>query len=75
MIQHFGKILIVFGCVIAGIGIMLRFNDKIPFLGKLPGDIYISKENYQVFFPITTSIIVSIFVSGVLWLLSYLSKK
>ncbi|MBI5476460.1 MAG: DUF2905 domain-containing protein [Ignavibacteriales bacterium] len=75
MTQHLGKILIILGIVITGIGILLRFTDKIPFIGKLPGDISINKENYQIFFPITTSIILSILLTGIIWLLSYLSKK
>ena len=70
-----GKILIVFGFVIVGLGVLLMFSDKIPFIGKLPGDINIKKDNVQVYFPITTSIIVSVIVSLVLWLISFLNKK
>ncbi len=71
----FGKILVVFGLVIVGIGVLLMFVDKIPFIGKLPGDINIKKDNFQFFFPITTSIIISIVLSLVMWVISYLSKK
>lgn len=69
--QPMGRMLIVFGVVIAGIGLVLIFFDRIPFLGKLPGDINIRRENFQFFFPITSSII----VSAVLWLFSYLKGK
>ncbi len=75
MMSSFGKLLLVFGCVIAGIGMLLMFSDKIPFLGKLPGDINIKKDNFQVYIPITTSIIISIVLSLVMWLISFLSKK
>ena len=71
----FGKILVVFGFVIVGIGVLLMFSDKIPFIGKLPGDINIKKDNFQFYFPITTSIIVSILLSLIMWLISYFSKK
>jgi hypothetical protein len=71
----FGKILVVFGFVIIGIGVLLMFSDKIPFIGKLPGDINIKKDNFQFYFPITTSIIISILLSLIMWLISYFSKK
>jgi len=74
-VAPFGRILVVFGLVIVGVGILLMFIDKIPFLGKLPGDINIKKDNFQFYFPITTSIVISIVVSLVMWLISYLNKK
>jgi len=71
----FGKILIGFGLVIVGVGVLLMFVDKIPFIGKLPGDINIKKDNFQFYFPLTTSIIISVVLSLVMWLVSYLNKK
>jgi hypothetical protein len=70
-----GKTSVVLGLVIVGIGLMMMYSDKVPFLGKLPGDIYIKKENYQIFVPITTSILASILISLILWLLSFFGKK
>jgi len=70
-----GKTLVVFGVVIAGVGLILTFFDKIPLLGKLPGDINIKRENVRFFFPITSSIIISIIISAALWLFSYLKGK
>jgi hypothetical protein len=49
--------------------------DKIPFLGKLPGDINIKKDNFQFYFPITTSIVISLILSVIVWLLSIINKK
>jgi uncharacterized protein HemY len=73
--QPIGKVLVVFGLVIAGLGLALMFFDKIPFLGKLPGDITIRRENFRFFFPITSSIIVSIVLSAILWLISHFKGK
>jgi len=73
--QVFGKLLIVFGLIIVGLGVLLMFFDKIPLIGKLPGDINIKKDNFQFYFPITTSIVLSILVSLILWLLSLFSRK
>ena len=73
--QTMGKMLVVLGIVIAGLGVGLNFFDKIPFLGKLPGDISIKRENFQLFFPITSSVIISIVIGAVLWLFSNLKGK
>ena len=73
--QSVGKLMVMFGVVLAAAGVMMMFMDKIPLVGKLPGDITIKKENFQFYFPVTTSIVVSIVISLVLWLVSAMSKK
>jgi len=65
--QPFGKIFVITGIVIVIVGLLLMFSDKIPFLGKLPGDITIKRENYTVYIPIATSIIISILISLILY--------
>jgi hypothetical protein len=70
-----GRILVVAGCVIVGLGMLLMFSDKIPLIGKLPGDISIKREHFQVYIPITTSILVSVVLSVIVWLVSFLNKK
>lgn len=54
-----GKMLILAGLMLAAIGILFLFADKIPYLGRLPGDIYIKRDRFSFYFPITTSIIIS----------------
>lgn len=59
-----GKSLIYIGLVMLLIGIVLAFSDKLPFsLGRLPGDIIYKKGDSTFYFPITTSIIISIVLS------------
>jgi len=58
-----GKTLIVFGVVLALLGGLLLFADKLPFLGKLPGDIVIRRERWSFYFPLTTSIVISILLT------------
>ncbi|GFO54316.1 hypothetical protein GMSM_13230 [Geomonas sp. Red276] len=65
---QFGKSLIVIGLVIALIGVILTLAGRIPWLGRLPGDIYVKRENFTFYFPLATSIIVSIVLSFILWL-------
>jgi len=73
--QFLGKSLVLFGVILALVGLLLVFSDKIPWLGKLPGDIHIKRENFELWFPITTSLIVSVLLSLVLWLISYFKGK
>ena len=61
-----GKLLIIAGCILLLIGVIMIFFDKIPFLGKLPGDIAIRKKNMTIYFPIVTSILLSIFLTIIL---------
>lgn len=68
--QIAGKRLVLFGGILAAIGFLLMFSDRIPLLGKLPGDITIRRDNIQVIFPITTSIVLSVLISVVLWAIS-----
>lgn len=63
-----GKSLIVIGLVIAAIGLLLTLAGKIPWLGRLPGDIFIKKDNFTFYFPLATSILISIILSLLLWL-------
>jgi hypothetical protein len=71
----FGKMIVGLGLVIVGVGVLMMFSEKIPFLGKLPGDISVKKDNFHFYFPLTTSIIISIVLSAVLWLISFMNKK
>lgn len=70
-----GKMLVMFGGIFLVVGLALILFDKIPYIGKLPGDISIKKDNFQFYFPLTTSIIISIVLSIVLWLITYLKGK
>ena len=61
-----GRALLVIGVVIVGIGLLLVLAPKIPFVGRLPGDIRIERDGLTVFIPIGTMIVLSILVSVVI---------
>ncbi len=67
-----GKILIIFGVFFVVLGLVFVFWGKIPFLGKLPGDIVIKRENFVFYFPITTSILLSVILSIIFYVISKL---
>ena len=64
--SSFGKILIIIGVVIAGIGGLVLLSGKIPWIGRLPGDFYYKGKNFTFYFPLATSIIISIILTIIL---------
>ena len=68
-LQPLGRLLIVLGLVIAGLGLLLSLGGRIPGLGRLPGDIAVERGNVRLYIPLATSILLSLIVTGVLWLL------
>jgi hypothetical protein len=65
-----GRTLIFLGLLLAGIGVIVLLLGKIPGVGRLPGDILIQRKNFTFYFPIATSILISVFLSFLFWLLS-----
>lgn len=65
-----GKGLIVLGLVLAALGGLLWAGGKVPFLGRLPGDIRIEGGHFNLYFPFTTCLLLSAVGSLILWLLS-----
>jgi Protein of unknown function (DUF2905) len=69
MNTSFGKLIILIGLCIVILGaVIYLFHDKLHWIGRLPGDIRIERENFRFYFPITTLIIFSILFSLLIWL-------
>ena len=66
---EFGKILIYLGIFLVVVGVILSFAGRIPWLGQLPGDIYIQRERFSFYFPITTGLLISAILTLVLYFL------
>ncbi len=69
-LSHLGKILITIGVLIIILGGLLLLIGKVPWIGKLPGDFVWRGKNVSFFFPLTTSILISIVLSLILWLIN-----
>ena len=67
-IQHIGKILLITGIVIAAFGGLFLLSGKIPWLGRLPGDIFFQRKNYSFYFPLATSLLISLLLTILFWL-------
>lgn len=66
--SHPGWTLIVVGLLIIGAGVVWLLGPNLPWLGRLPGDIVIERENGRFYFPITTCLLLSALLSIVMWL-------
>jgi membrane protein implicated in regulation of membrane protease activity len=63
-----GRLLIILGVVLILAGLLLTYGGRIPWLGKLPGDIRIERENFSFYFPLATSLLVSLILSLLFWI-------
>jgi hypothetical protein len=80
--EGFGRILIAVGLAVATVGVLIVFSDRIPgvgaffgWFGKLPGDVSIKREQFSFHFPIVTSLVLSVILSLVFYLLSWLFRR
>ena len=64
-----GKLLIVVGLLIAAVGVVIVLAGRLPWVGRLPGDVYIQRGNWTFSFPLATSIVVSFVLTLLFWLI------
>jgi hypothetical protein len=67
-VQHIGRVLLISGAVMALVGALFLFSTKLPWIGRLPGDIVIHRKNFTFYFPLATTILISIFLTLLFWL-------
>lgn len=65
---YIGKLLIGLGIVMIAIGVLFLAAGKLPFIGRLPGDIMVQKKNFTFYFPLATSILLSLLLTFLFWL-------
>jgi len=62
-VSDLSKTLIFFGLILVGMGVFSIFFDKVPGLGKLPGDIFLRRGSFTFYFPVTTCILLSLILT------------
>lgn len=67
--QHLGRLLIIFGGVIVIAGVLMMLAGKLPWVGRLPGDIVLHRKNFTFYFPLATSILISLLLTLLFWIL------
>ena len=69
-----GWFIVGVGLLIAVIGLGYVFLPSLPWIGRLPGDIVIERENFRFYFPLATCILLSLVLTGIMWLVRYFSR-
>lgn len=69
-LSYAGKMLMMLGGVIFVLGLVMSLTHKIPFLGRLPGDIVVQRRNFTFYFPLATSLVISAVLSLLFWVWS-----
>ena len=69
-LNDIGKLLVYVGAIMLILGVAVILAGKIPWLGRLPGDIYIQRRNVTFYFPLATSLLLSVVLSLLLYFLS-----
>jgi len=70
-----GRVLMVVGGLLLGLGFLLTMTDTIPLVGRLPGDITLRGEGWAVYAPLATSLVLSIVLTLAISLVSWLSRR
>lgn len=73
--EQIGKTVMILAGLLFVVGLVLYFSVKIPFIGRLPGDIHIKKENFSFYFPLTTGILLSLLLTLILWLIRWFRDR
>ena len=74
-LRETGKILILLGVALAGVGALLAFGGKLPLrLGRLPGDIVYQGRNGSLYFPVVTCILLSVVLSLLMWVVNHFRR-
>lgn len=74
-LRETGKILIVLGIALAGVGALLAFGGKLPFrMGRLPGDIVYQGRNGSFYFPVVTCVLLSVVLSLLMWVVNHFRR-
>jgi hypothetical protein len=73
-LPQIGRVLVLIGAVILGLGIVLVVADRVPFIGRLPGDIRVGGDGWTLYAPLATSIVLSVLLTAVLSLVAWMRR-
>jgi hypothetical protein len=68
-VNDLGRLLVIFGLVIVAAGVLVMLVGRVPGIGRLPGDVHVQRGNWTFYFPLGTSILLSLVLTLVLWLI------
>lgn len=70
-----GRLLILVGLMLAGFGLLFVLAGKVPWLGRLPGDIAVEGKRFTFYFPVVTCIVISVVLTLLVWLIQFLKRS
>ena len=73
-LAQFGRVLVLVGAVILGFGVLLVLADRVPLIGRLPGDIRVSGDGWTIYAPLATSIVLSVLLTLVLGVVAWVRR-
>jgi len=73
-LAQFGRVLVLVGAVILAFGVLLVVADRVPFIGRLPGDITVRGDGWTLYAPLATSIVLSVLLTVVLGLVAWVRR-
>ena len=73
-VAQFGRVLVLIGGLILAFGVVLVFADRVPFIGRLPGDITLRGDGWTVYAPLATSIVLSVLLTVTLSLVAWVRR-
>ena len=73
--EGIGKLLLIVGGIIVILVLILVFSQHIPFLGKLPGDIFVRRDGFSFYFPIVTFLVLSLLITIIVNVILYFLKR
>ena len=73
-LAQLGRVLVLIGAVILGFGVLLVVADRVPLIGRLPGDLALRGDGWTIYAPLATSIVLSVLLTAVLSLVAWLRR-
>jgi len=73
-LAQFGRVLVMIGAVILGFGVLLVLADRVPFIGRLPGDIRVGGDGWTIYAPLASSIVLSVLLTVVLTFVAWVRR-
>ena len=73
-LSQFGRLLVLVGAVVLFLGVLLVVADRVPLIGRLPGDITVRGNGWTVYAPVATSIVLSVLLTVVLSLVAWVRR-
>jgi len=67
-VTDLGKALVLLGILLTVVGVLMLLASRVSWIGRLPGDVHVQRDNWSFYFPITTSIVISVVISLLLYL-------